>query len=125
MKQTGILFLLLMVAACVAKGGKLPAQQDSISTDTVTVAAAATQGSSPYQIQLGAFTTAEDVKSNADTWIARGLTNVIHMENPNATTEYRYVVRLTGFQGYAAALAESKKINSQYGIGSYPIQVRP
>ena len=164
MKQTGILFLLLMVAACgpdpdeiikqenkkltdleaveaakveealsrirneseiIARGGVLPAQQDSISTDTVMAAAASTQGSFPHQVQLGAFTSAEGAKSTADTWIARGLTNVIHMENPNATTEYRYVVRLTGFQGYAAALAESKKINSQYGIGSYPIQVRP
>jgi len=181
MKQTGILFLLLMVAACgpdpdeiikqenkkltdleaveaakveealsrirneseiIARGGVLPAQQDSISTETVLAAAAAavapapapapapataaaTQGSVPHQVQLGAFTSAEGAKSTADTWVARGLTNVIHMENPNATTEYRYVVRLTGFQGYEAALAESKKINSQYGIGSYPIRVRP
>ena len=59
-----------MVASSVAKGGKLSAQQDSISTDTVTVATAATQGSSPYQIQLGAFTTAEDAKSSAEAWIA-------------------------------------------------------
>jgi cell division septation protein DedD len=139
----------------IAKGGVLPTQQDTIPADTMgaaeepatapvsapaatpattprpaqtpsTVATtAANQRSFPHQIQLGAFTTAEAAKSTADIWETRGYSNVIHMENPNATTEYRFVVRLTGFQGYSAAFAESQKINTQFGIRSYPIQIRP
>lgn len=121
----------------IAKGGVLPTPQDSIPADTMVAAeepasapatapvATSTQGSIPHQVQLGAFTTAEAAKSTADIWEARGYSNVIHMENPNATTEYRFVVRLTGFQGYSAAFAESQKVNSQFGLRSYPIQVRP
>lgn len=139
----------------IAKGGVLPTQQDTIPADTMVAAdepasapasapaatpattprparatstattTSATQGSFPHQVQLGAFTSAEAAKSTADIWEARGYSNVIHMENPNATTEYRFVVRLTGFQGYSAAFAESQKINSQFGLRSYPIQVRP
>lgn len=134
----------------IAKGGVLPAVADSAATDTSitdlvepaasvptpapapapvaqrpTPRPAASEGGVPHQIQLGAFTSADGAKATAELWEKRGFPNVIHMENPAATTEYRYVVRLTGFQGYSAAFAESQRINTQFGIRSYPIQIRP
>ena len=132
----------------IAKGGALPVSSDSVTTDTTvsepvaqapqpapsptprptpasTPAPATTQGGVPHHIQLGAFISADGAKATAELWEKRGFPNVIHMENPNATTEYRYVVRLTGFQGYSAAYAESQRINTQFGVRSYPLQIRP
>lgn len=128
----------------IAKGGVLPASADTLTADSVvaqpvaqepqpaptatprpTPAPTTTQGGVPHHIQLGAFTTADGAKATAELWEKRGFPNVIHMENPNATTEYRFVVRLTGFQGYSAAYAESQRINTQFGVRSYPLQIRP
>lgn len=130
----------------IAKGGVLPAAPDSVSADTsATVSAKVTPvapaqtpvqapkpkpapvtavvGDFPHHIQVGAFTSADGAKAAAELWEKRGFANAIAMENPNATTMYRHVVRLTGFNGYSAALTESNRINETYKIRSYPIQV--
>lgn len=123
----------------IAKGGVLPAVKDTLAQDTTLVAtpapaprpappqtpaATTPQGSVPHHIQLGAYSSAAGAKSAAELWEKRGYQNVIHMENPAATTEYRFVVRLTGYDGYTSALTEARKINAEYGIGSYPLQIR-
>lgn len=129
----------------IAKGGVLPAAPDSVSEDTsAAVSAKATPvapaqrpapapkpkpgpttavGDFPHHIQVGAFTSAEGAKAAAELWEKRGFANAVAMENPNASTAYRHVVRLTGFNGYSAALTESNRINQTYNIRSYPIQV--
>ena len=136
----------------IAKGGVLPAAPDSTATDTVAAKATstaqapapaptttparkpeprpaapapttATKGEFPHHIQVGAFTSAEGAKAAAELWEKRGFANAIPMENPNATTMYRHVVRLTGYTGYSTALTESNRINETYRIRSYPVQV--
>lgn len=118
----------------IAKGGVLPARRDSMAKDTLVAAvpapvsrqsnAPAERETIPHHIQLGAFTSPVGAKTEAEAWQKRGFANVIHLENPNAQTEYRFVVRLTGFTGYSSAFAESQRINTQYRIRSYPLQVR-
>lgn len=132
----------------IAKGGVLPAAPDSTVADSVAatepapapasaparkpesrpaapvpVPVATTKGEFPHHIQVGAFTSAEGAKAAAELWEKRGFANVIPMENPNATTMYRHVVRLTGYSGYSMALTESNRINETYRIRSYPVQV--
>jgi cell division septation protein DedD len=136
----------------IAKGGVLPSAPDTLATDSSTVTESApapapaprpaapvrtapvrTQSATttspetgnefPHHIQVGAFTNEDGAKSAAAMWEKRGFANVISMENPNATTVYKYVVRLTGYTGYAKALAESNRINETYRLRSYPIQV--
>lgn len=130
----------------IAKGGVLPAAPDSVSADTTAsvpanpapvastqapapapkpkpVPAPTPAGDFPHHIQVGAFTSEEGAKAAAGIWEKRGFANVVHMENPGTTTIYKHVVRLTGYSGYTAALAESNRINETYKIRSYPIQV--
>jgi cell division septation protein DedD len=127
----------------IAKGGVLPAEPDSVAEDTIPAAAAATstpvapapapkpkpvqttavEGNFPHHIQVGAFTTAEGAKAAVELWEKRGFANAIAMENPNATTVYKHVVRLTGYNGYSMALAESNRINTTYRVRTYPIQI--
>jgi hypothetical protein len=95
----------------IARGGTLPAKVAS--------------GDFPHHIQLGSYTNAEEANIEAELWKGQQLKNVIVMEIPNASNEYRYVVRLSGFQGYRSAYAESQRLNNQFGIQSYPIQIRP
>lgn len=132
----------------IAKGGVLPAAPDSVTEDTSStvsakttpvaqtqatapapkpkpapITAAASAGDFPHHIQVGAFTSADGAKAAAEIWEKRGFANVVHMENPNASTVYKHVVRLTGYPGYSTALTESNRINQTYRIRSYPIQV--
>jgi cell division septation protein DedD len=89
------------------------------------VTAEATPVTFPHQIQLGAFTNETAAAASASQWEANGFTNVTFFENPDATTAYRFVVRLTGYSGYRSTLTESERINRQFNVKSYPIQVRP
>jgi cell division septation protein DedD len=132
----------------IAKGGVLPAVPDSVVADTAAatepvpapapasaptrkpeprpaaqVTNASPKGDFPHHIQVGAFTTADGAKAAAALWEKRGFANVVSMENPNATTMYKHVVRLTGYNGYSMALAESNRINESFRIRSYPVQV--
>jgi len=78
----------------------------------------------PHHIQLGAYTSEAEAVASASQWKANGFTNVTFLENTSATTAYRYVVRLTGYSGYRSTLTESERINRQFNVKSYPIQVR-
>ncbi len=118
----------------IAKGGVLPTKADTAAPAQPTPAAAdpapttqkpaAQTASIPHHIQVGAFTTLDGAKTQSEAWKSNGFSNVTYFENPNATTIYKFVVRLTGYDGYSAALNESERINKQYGIRSYPIQAR-
>lgn len=125
----------------IAKGGVLPTLPDSTSTDSIAAAQPepvrnpeprttppppnpAANGEFPHHIQVGAFTSAEGAQAAAEVWEKRGFANAIAMENPNATTVYRHVVRLTGYSGYVVALEESKRINQSFRIRSYPVQIK-
>lgn len=85
----------------------------------------ATPVSFPHHIQLGAFTTEASAAASASDWQKKGFANVVFFENQDATTAYRYVVRLTGYSGYRSTLAESERINREYSARSFPLEVRP
>ncbi len=78
----------------------------------------------PHHIQLGAFTSEAGAVASVSQWKANGFTNVTFFENTSATTAYRFVVRLTGYSGYRSTLTESERINRQFNVKSYPIQIR-
>lgn len=123
----------------IAKGGTVDvvttaAALQPDTTAAVPVSVAPSQVATPvadstpipfhHHIQLGAFTTETAAAASASQWEANGFTNVTFFENPRATTAYRYVVRLTGYSGYRSTLNESERINRQFNVKSYPIQVR-
>lgn len=74
-----------------------------------------------FSVQVGAFTDMASARRAAETWVARGYANTLAMENPRATTLYRYVVRIPGFSGYRATVSEAEKINREYGIRAFPV----
>lgn len=77
----------------------------------------------PHHIQVGAFTTEAAAIASVSQWETNGFTNATYVENPSRTTIYRYFVRLTGYSGYRSTLAESERINQQYTVKSFPLQV--
>lgn len=126
----------------IAKGGVLPAEPDSVAEGTIPAAAAAastpvaptpvpkpkplkttaSEGNYPHHIQVGAFTTAEGAKAAVELWEKRGFANAIAMQDPNATSIYKHVVRLTGYNGYSMAFAESNRINTTFRVRTFTIQ---
>jgi cell division septation protein DedD len=130
-RTEGVLARIRYDAEIIAKGGTpdtvsvvptpMPAPADVPPSvpETVTPVPSPTH---PFSIQVGAFTTMEGARNAQAIWVERGFTQSIAIENPKATTVYRFVVRIPGFDGYRATVLAAEKINQEYGIRAFPVE---
>ncbi len=109
----------------IAKGGTVDAMTTAADIQPDTTVFDPTPVTFPHEIQVGAYKTEAAASASVSQWKANGFTNVTSIENTSAKTAYRYVVRLTGYSGYRSTLTESDRINREYNVKSYPVQVRP
>lgn len=143
-RAEGVLARIRYDAEIIAKGGTpdtlsvttpLPAASDSVPPPEPEPAVAPTpeptpaavpespSSSYPYAVQVGAFTTMDGARNAQAIWVRRGFAQAIAAENPKATTVYRFVVRIPGFEGYRSTVQAAEKINQEYGIRAFPVEM--
>lgn len=118
----GVLARIRNDADIIAKGGTPDTLSVLPAPDSV-VTAPVSSSSSAYAVQVGAFTTMDGARNAQALWERRGFSRVLALENPKATTVYRFVVRISGFDGYRSTVQATEKINQEYGIRAFPVEM--